>query len=99
MHNARIQDGRPLGTLLSQSILHSLRLIFVVGGLVVFFSVVLEVLTSAQVMNVFYMLITSLLTITGLPHELSQAVMNGLFEVTLGAKAAGGAPARSGPLQ
>ncbi|KRF09682.1 sporulation integral membrane protein YlbJ [Paenibacillus sp. Soil766] len=93
MHNARLQDGRPLGTLLSQSILQSLRLMFVVGGLVVFFSVVLEVLTSAQVMNVFYMLITSLLTITGLPHELSQAIMNGLFEVTLGAKAAGSAPA------
>ncbi|WNR45578.1 sporulation integral membrane protein YlbJ [Paenibacillus roseipurpureus] len=93
MHSARIHDGRPIGMLLSQSIIQSLRLIFVVGGLVVFFSVVLEILTSAQVMNVFYFLITSLLTFTGLPHELAQAVMNGLFEVTLGAKAAGGAPA------
>lgn len=93
MHRARMTDGRPLGTLLTESILQSLRLIFVVGGLVVFFSVVLEILTSAQVMNIFYVLINSLLTMTGLPHELSQAVMNGLFEVTLGAKAAGGAPA------
>ncbi|OCT16652.1 sporulation integral membrane protein YlbJ [Paenibacillus pectinilyticus] len=93
MHKARNLDGRPLGTLLSDAILNSFRLIFVVGGLVVFFSVVLTILTSAQVMNVFYVLITSVLTITGLPHELSQAVMNGLFEVTLGAKAAGGAPA------
>ena len=40
-----------------------------------------------------YLLIASILQITGLPHELSQAVMNGLFEVTLGAKAAGNAPA------
>ncbi|GFZ77185.1 sporulation integral membrane protein YlbJ [Paenibacillus marchantiophytorum] len=93
MHTARIQDGRSLGTLLSQSIKHSLNLIFVVGGLVVFFSVVLEVLTSAHVMNMIYVLISSVLQLTGLPSELSQAVMNGLFEVTLGAKAAGNAPA------
>lgn len=93
MHTARITDGRSIGTLLSQAILQSLSLIFVVGGLVVFFSVVLEVLTAAKVMNAMYMLIASILQITGLPHELSQAVMNGLFEVTLGAKAAGNAPA------
>ncbi|MEC0232082.1 sporulation integral membrane protein YlbJ [Paenibacillus alba] len=92
MHTARIHDGRSIGTLLSQSILHSLNLMFVVGGLVVFFSVVLEVLTSAQVMNVLYVLISSILQFIGLPHELSQAVINGLFEVTLGAKAAGNAP-------
>ncbi|MCY9667920.1 sporulation integral membrane protein YlbJ [Paenibacillus alginolyticus] len=93
MHSARINDGRSIGTLLSQSILQSLSLIFVVGGLVVFFSVVLEVLTAAKVMNAIYLLISSILQNTGLPHELSQAVMNGLFEVTLGAKAAGNAPA------
>ncbi|KRF42789.1 sporulation integral membrane protein YlbJ [Paenibacillus sp. Soil787] len=92
MHNARTNDGRSIGTLLSQSILQSVSLIFVVGGLVVFFSVVLEVLTAAKVMNAIYLLISSILQITGLPHELSQAVMNGLFEVTLGAKAAGNAP-------
>jgi sporulation integral membrane protein YlbJ len=93
MHTARIGDGRSIGTLLSQSILQSLSLIFVVGGLVVFFSVVLEVLTAAKVMNAMYLLIDSILRFTGLPLELTQAVMNGLFEVTLGAKAAGNAPA------
>ncbi|MDR6881632.1 sporulation integral membrane protein YlbJ [Bacillus sp. 3255] len=93
MHNARMSDGRSVGSLLSQSILQSLNLIFVVGGLVVFFSVVLEVLTQASVMNAMYLLIDSILRFAGLPLELSQAVMNGLFEVTLGAKAAGNAPA------
>ncbi|SDO80733.1 sporulation integral membrane protein YlbJ [Paenibacillus sp. yr247] len=93
MHAARISDGRSIGALLSQSIMQSISLIFVVGGLVVFFSVVLEVLTAAKVMNAMYLLISYILQLTGLPHELSQAVMNGLFEVTLGAKAAGNAPA------
>lgn len=93
MHLARMSDGRSIGTLLSQSILQSLNLIFVVGGLVVFFSVVLEVLTEAKIMNAMYLLIDYLLRFTGLPPQLSQAVMNGLFEVTIGAKAAGNAPA------
>ncbi|MEW9700618.1 sporulation integral membrane protein YlbJ [Paenibacillus sp. SI8] len=93
MHAARMKDGRSIGNLLSQSILHSLSLIFVVGGLVVFFSVVLEVLTAANVMNFMFLLVQTLLQVTGLPHELSQAVINGLFEVTLGAKAAGSAEA------
>ncbi|RTE08884.1 sporulation integral membrane protein YlbJ [Paenibacillus whitsoniae] len=92
MHAARLQDNRPIGTLLSDAILQSLRLMFVVGGLVVFFSVVLTILTSAQVMHLFYVGIAAALSFTGLPSELSQAVMNGLFEVTLGAKAAGTAP-------
>ncbi|NEW08417.1 sporulation integral membrane protein YlbJ [Paenibacillus sp. SYP-B3998] len=93
MHTARLSDGRAIGALLSQSILQSLSLIFVVGGLVVFFSVVLEVLTAAKAMNLMYVLIQSILQVTGLPNELSQAVMNGLFEVTLGVKAAGSSAA------
>lgn len=89
MHQARLLDGRPFGILLTQAIRQSLGLIFVVGGLVVFFSVVLEVLTAGRVMDVFYMLIHSVLRLAGFPGDLSGAVMKGIFEVTLGAKAAG----------
>ncbi|MNI09997.1 Sporulation integral membrane protein YlbJ [compost metagenome] len=93
MHMARVQDGRPIGILLSQAIQHSLSLVFVVGGLVVFFSVVLEVLTAGNIMEAFYSVIQFFLRLTGFPSELSEAVMNGLFEVTIGAKAAGSAGA------
>jgi sporulation integral membrane protein YlbJ len=91
MHRARLNDGRPIGVLLSQAVQQSLGLIFVVGGLVVFFSVVLEVLTAGHVMSYFYSVINSLLHAAGISSSLSEAVMNGLFEVTLGAKAAGAA--------
>ena len=91
MHKARLEDGRPIGVLLSQAVRNSLSLIVVVGGLVVFFSVVLEVLTASRMMNVVYTMVNSLLHGVGLPSKLSEAVMNGLFEVTLGAKAAGAA--------
>ncbi|MDQ1912000.1 sporulation integral membrane protein YlbJ [Paenibacillus sp. GD4] len=91
MHEARMQDGRTLGKMLQQAVGSGLQLIFVVGGLVVFFSVVMEVMTSGHIMGYLYILINSILQFVGMPLGLSQAVANGIFEVTLGAKAAGGA--------
>ncbi|OXM87656.1 sporulation integral membrane protein YlbJ [Paenibacillus rigui] len=91
MHQARLRDGRPLGEMLLQGIRSALQLNMVVGGLVVFFSVVMEVMTSANIMNFCYIGINAILHLFGVPEALSQAVANGFFEVTLGAKAAGGA--------
>lgn len=89
MHEARMKDGRSLGTMLQQAVGSGLQLIFVVGGLVVFFAVVMEVLRSARVMPVFYEAINAALQLFHVPLPLSQAIANGFFEVTLGAKAAG----------
>lgn len=91
MHQARIEDGRTLGELLQQAIQSSLRLTFVVGGLVVFFAVVIELLTLSGIMNVLYILVESVLHALKIPTQLSASVVNGLFEVTLGAKSAGSA--------
>ncbi|OPA80604.1 sporulation integral membrane protein YlbJ [Paenibacillus selenitireducens] len=91
MHQARLRDGRDLGLLIRESLRSSLKLMMVVGGLVVFFSVILELLTAAHVMNGLYSLIQSMLGIFGIPPELSQSIVNGIFEVTLGAKSAGAA--------
>jgi sporulation integral membrane protein YlbJ len=88
MHAARVKDGRPIGLLLSGAVGNALQMNFVVGGLVVFFSVVLEVLTSAGGMGLLHAGIGAGLQLFGLPPSLSQAVVIGLFEVTLGAKAA-----------
>ncbi|MCA1293894.1 sporulation integral membrane protein YlbJ [Paenibacillus sp. alder61] len=88
MHEARLQDGRSLGELLRQAVASSLQLMTVVGGLVVFFSVILEVLTVSDVMSAFYAGVRALLPVTGLPVELAEPLVGGLFEVTLGAKAA-----------
>ncbi|GAA3409306.1 sporulation integral membrane protein YlbJ [Paenibacillus hodogayensis] len=93
MHRARLQDSRTFGEMLRDAIQSSLKLIMVVGGLVVFFCVVLEVLTLSHIMNGFYTAVNSLLHIAGVPSALSQAVVNGMFEVTLGAKSAAGAGA------
>lgn len=91
MHTARLQDGRTLGVMLTQALSSGLQLSFVIGGLVVFFSVVMEVLASAGVMSFIYTGVQTVLQGAGIPSVLAEAVVNGFFEVTLGAKEAGSA--------
>lgn len=93
MHRARLGDSRTFGEMLRDALQSSLKLIMIVGGLVVFFCVVLEVLTLSHMMNGLYVAVSSLLHLVGVPAELSQAVVGGLFEVTLGAKSAAAAGA------
>lgn len=97
MHQARMQDGRSMGEMLRQAVESSLKLIIVVGGLVVFFSVFLELLTQAGIMRSLYFILDQMLTAVGFPPSLSEALVGGLFEVTLGARSAGEA-ASSVPL-
>lgn len=91
MHEARKADGRAFGELLRQAISSSLRLIIIVGGLVVFFSVMMELLVHTGWLGGLYAITEQLLLYTGFPPALSHSLVGGLFEVTLGAKEAGGA--------
>lgn len=89
MHKARKEDGRNLGELLQEAVQSSLKLIIVVGGLVVFFSVFLELLTQANIMSGLYLIIEQVLSFIGMPPALSKSLVGGIFEVTLGARYAG----------
>ncbi|BFH67079.1 MAG: sporulation integral membrane protein YlbJ [Paenibacillus dendritiformis] len=91
MHQARLQDGRSLGTLLRDAVGSSLRLMTVVGGLVVFFSVLMEMLDCIGAMNIIDRLLQSTLAWFHLAPSLAPAFSGGLFEVTLGARGAGAA--------
>nr|WP_269433167.1 sporulation integral membrane protein YlbJ [Paenibacillus sp. FJAT-27812] len=89
MHDARLLDGRGLGRLLQDAIQSALKLMIVVGGLVVFFSVVMEMLTHAGIVEAMIEALRYLFNAIGLPEKLADAGIYGLFEVTLGARAAG----------
>ncbi|MFC5648336.1 sporulation integral membrane protein YlbJ [Paenibacillus solisilvae] len=91
MHRARLLDGRTTGALLQDAVQAALRLMIVVGGLVVVFSVIMELLKQAGAIGVLSEAIRLVLSIIHVPPALSDAVVNGLFEVTLGARAAGAA--------
>ncbi|WP_054942938.1 sporulation integral membrane protein YlbJ [Paenibacillus ihuae] len=98
MAEARHRDGRSLGELLKSAVQSSLQLIIVVGGLVVFFNVLMELLTRAGIMSALFSVLGSLLSFAGFPPGLSAALASGFFEVTIGARSAGEAVA-SVPLQ
>ncbi len=89
MHKARIQDGRSLGLMLQQAIQTSLKLVFMIGGLVIFVSVILEQLSLIGLLNFTYSILANLLQLIKLPAQLSPSLVDGIFEVTLGAKAVG----------
>ncbi|CAI6083407.1 Sporulation integral membrane protein YlbJ [Paenibacillus sp. JJ-100] len=97
MHTARQADGRTFGELLRHAVSSSLRLIIIVGGLVVFFSVIMELLVQTGWLGILYAWTEQGLQLAGLPPSLSHSLVGGLFEVTLGAKEAG-ATASSIPL-
>jgi sporulation integral membrane protein YlbJ len=91
MHHARLSDGRPFGLLLTNAVQSSLKLSFVVGGLVVFFAVIIEMFTQAHIMHSLYATVQWLLNLFHFPIRMSESVVNGFFEVTLGARSAGSA--------
>ncbi|QGQ99997.1 sporulation integral membrane protein YlbJ [Paenibacillus psychroresistens] len=89
MHIARLKDARPIGLLLQQAIRSSIELVFVIGGLVVFFSVIIAYLSLGPVMELLTTCLRFLLQVIQIPPALSTSLINGFFEVTLGAKSAG----------
>ncbi|ULO08375.1 sporulation integral membrane protein YlbJ [Paenibacillus sp. 19GGS1-52] len=93
MAEARRKDGRSLGELMKGAIQSSLQLIIIVGGLVVFFNVLMELLARAGIMSYLFRFMGLLLSLGGFPPELAGALGNGFFEVTLGARSAGEAAA------
>ncbi|AIQ54703.1 sporulation integral membrane protein YlbJ [Paenibacillus sp. FSL R7-0331] len=98
MAEARRRDGRSFGELLKSAIQSSLQLIIVVGGLVVFFNVLMELLTRAGIMTALFSVLGCVLSLAGFPQQLSAALASGFFEVTIGARSAGEAAAAI-PLQ
>jgi len=94
MHAARLADGRPIGRLLQDAVTNSLPLVMTIGGLVVFFSVLMEMLGRAGVLAGLHAALRALLEAAGFPSSLAPSLANGLFEVTLGAQAAGEASAQ-----
>lgn len=100
MHRARLADGRPFAVMLAQSMQSSLALMMIVGGLVVFFSATMTLLVDSGALGLVQYSISGLLQVFGMSPHTAPALINGTFEVTLGAKAAanGGSSAVMLPL-
>lgn len=88
MHNARIMDGRSFGKLMGDAVSSSLQTLLLVGGLLIIFSVMMTIFSYMYITPILAQFFALILSLFGLSSDLQQALINGLFEVTLGAQAA-----------
>lgn len=82
------KDSRPAGKLLGDAIVNSVNKLLAIGGFVIVFAVIIAVLTKIGVMSALTYALTLLLTPLGMQPAAIQALTQGIFEVTLGTKAA-----------
>lgn len=92
MHRARVQDGRPLGLLIGQAVTSAIQTLLLIGGFIMMFSVLTHLVHYVGVTTLISQLITILLQLLSLPKELSDSLLAGLFEITLGSQIASIAP-------
>lgn len=88
MISAQRKDGRPLGQLIGDSVRNSINTILLVGGFVLLFAVLLRMLSVLGVLHILTIVLQQAGKPLGLDSSLNNALINGLFEVTLGCKAA-----------
>ncbi|WP_040340580.1 sporulation integral membrane protein YlbJ [Fictibacillus macauensis] len=86
MHEARINDGRPIGKLLGDAIQSSTTTLLAIGGFIILFSVINKVLTLLLVTPLVAEGLGHILSIFSLPDSLSTPFINGLFEITTGSR-------------
>ncbi|WFT76627.1 sporulation integral membrane protein YlbJ [Halobacillus naozhouensis] len=83
LHHTRINDGRPLGQLLGDAVMRSIKTLILVGGFIMLFSVVTDLLKQTGVIH----LSSLLLTLFGIPEVFQLPLTAGLFEITTGVAA------------
>lgn len=85
MHQTRMKDARPLGEVLGDAVLQSIKTLVMVGGFIILFSVMIRLLHLVHVSVMFSNIFKFIFIAIGIPPELALPFFSGLFEITLGA--------------
>jgi sporulation integral membrane protein YlbJ len=88
MHRARINDGRTLGTLMGEAVTSSVQTLLMVGGFIIIFSVIINIMSLVGVTKLLAVIFSFVLIPFGVSTELSLPLIAGFFEITLGAQMA-----------
>lgn len=86
MFEARRKDGRSFGLLIGDSVKNSVNLLLMVGGFIIFFSVLISILTQIKILSGFSNVLGTVLSPFGIDSSLINSVLSGFFEVTTGSK-------------
>lgn len=88
MHRARLEDGRSLGQLLGEAVTSAVQTLLLIGGFIMMFSVLIHMITYVGITTIFASGIAHLLSVFSLPAALSDSMLAGIFEITLGSQLA-----------
>ncbi|UCZ51846.1 sporulation integral membrane protein YlbJ [Bacillus shivajii] len=86
MHSERLNDQRPLGKMMGDAVQSAIQTLLMIGGFIILFSVLNQILTLIQISFLFTFVITIILGFLQMPNELSAPIVSGLFEITLGSQ-------------
>lgn len=93
LHEARERDGRAVGKLLGDAVRNSVNTLLVIGGFIIMFSVLVQVLGAVGVGGMLGRLIARVITVVGLDPSVAGSLVSGVFEITIGTQAASRASA------
>lgn len=89
----RQKDGRSFGQLLGDSVRDSVNTLMLIGGFIILFSVIIQILTRIGLVDRLATLFAALLAPFGIHRAAVSSLVAGLFEITIGTQAASQAPA------
>ena len=81
---ARMEDARPIGKLFSDSVFESIRTLLMICCYIMFFSVVLEVMTVLGVVGLITAPVASLFNALGWDPNVVRPLISGIFEIDIG---------------
>ncbi len=91
--DARRRDGRPLGQLLGDAVRESVNTLLLVGGFIILFAVIIDILAKVGVVAIASAGLAWALHPLGVTPAAASALVSGFFEITIGTKAASQAAA------
>lgn len=85
MHETRMKESRPVGEILGDAVLQSIKTLVMVGGFIILFSVIVELLHLVNLSIIISKVFAEIFSFLNIPILLSLPFFSGLFEITLGA--------------
>lgn len=86
MHRMRIKENKPLGQIVSDAVINSIKTLIMVGGFIILFSVLTKLIYLVGISTIVAGGIQYLLQVMHLPADLAMPFFSGLFEITLGSQ-------------
>lgn len=84
LHQTRLKESRPIGKLLGDAVISSINTLLMVGGFIILFSVINELLFQLHIMTYIGKIVKYILDFFHLPVKLTIPFISGLMEITMG---------------